>query len=75
MIRKTRVLMVLGLVLLIGGVAVARRPRSFGWTACMPLADAVYSPWMVVLDAPRATGDPTLRRRAVRLVVQNSGIA
>ncbi|TRW44593.1 hypothetical protein [Georgenia yuyongxinii] len=51
MIRKTRVLMVLGLVLLTGGVAVALRPRSFGWTAYMPLADAVYSPWMVVLDA------------------------
>ncbi|GAA1623571.1 hypothetical protein [Georgenia ruanii] len=50
MTRRTLALVVLGLVLLVGGVMVARQPRAFGWVAYTPLSREVLSPGAIVLD-------------------------
>lgn len=51
--RRTRVLMALGAVLVVGGGVVALQPRSLGWTAYAPLSTDPFtsSTALVVLDA------------------------
>ncbi len=44
-------MVVLGLVLVAGGLVVARQPRAqFGWVAYTPLSQATLSPGAIVLD-------------------------
>ena len=50
MSRRSLLSAAAGLVLLVGGVVVALRPRAYGWTAYTPLSDAVFSPGVVLLD-------------------------
>lgn len=52
MTRRTRLLVVLGLALVVGGVMVARQPRAqFGWVAYMSLSEVIVSPTAIVLNS------------------------
>lgn len=53
MVRRTRVLIALGVVLMAGGGVVALQPRALGWAAYTPLSTAPFtsSTALVVLDA------------------------
>ncbi len=49
--RRALLPVVLGLVLAVGGLLLARQPRAFGWFAYTPLSEATFAPGIIVLDA------------------------
>jgi heme/copper-type cytochrome/quinol oxidase subunit 1 len=49
-VRRTVLVAVAGLVLIVSGGAVGSRPRGFGWTAYAPMSQEVFSPGLIVLD-------------------------